>query len=572
MRTNNLGQTHRPVSQRLHLRYDPEVSGRLTDAAHRQNIAYNRTIRELWDHPATPLQTSKAEGEVGLYTNLITWREDTPELKVKTTPSALARGGIAQAKAAVTAFDDSLARDTQRIIKAVEAAEKSNAKLEKLIKTNPEKARQQTAEKIAKQKLARKPLKAWHDKKLCYERQGNIVDGIEQPVWTHGAIPRSVQKRTIKLERLLRDQSDIDHRNRNIIRINEKPQRVDAHTLKVPGVGYIRTRETIPEEWDLRSLNIVEVTHRRPGADRAKPQERTWEIHVQRRIPAPLRTTEESLLDEATTPTSVGCDAGVVHPLTTSSTRTGVQHHHPGRMQKTTTSGENPEDLVKASQRRRRRCRPGSRTYRRLLRQENAIRQRAIRCRDHAQRELANSIAKSHDIVALEDLHLGNMTRSAQGTTDSPGANVAAKRGLNRSLAGVAPGRQAAETQAACIRHGAVFQRVKAAGTSITCTRCAKRDKKSRRSQSDFTCTGCGYAANADGNAAENSRVRGLGDLRESAQRRIERRRKKRAESTARSTEPGPGNGGAAASNTAAAPYANGTGRRLENRDRGSPG
>ena len=572
MRANNLGQTHRPVSQKLHLRYDPEVSQRLTAAAHRQNIAYNRTVRELWDHPATPLQTSKAKGEVGLYTNLLAWREDTPGLKVKTTPTALARGGIAQAKAAVTAFDESLARDTKRIIKTVKTAEKSNAKREVLIKSSPEKARQQTAEKFGKQKLARKPLKVWHDKKLRYERQGNIVDGIEQPVWTHGAIPRSIQKRTITLERLLRDQADIDRHGRNIIRINEKPQRVDAHTLKVPGTGCIRVRETIPENWNLRSLNIVEVTHRRPDAGRAKPEERTWEIHVQHRVPAPLRITEETLLDEAATLAAVGCDAGVVHPLTTNSTKTGVEHHHPGRTRETTPTGQSPEDLVKESERRRQRCRPGSRTYRRLLRQENAIRQRAIRCRDHEQRELANSIAKSHDIVALEDLRLGNMTRSAERTSESPGTNVAAKRGLNRSLAEVAPGRQAAENQAACIRHGSIFQRVNPAGTSITCARCAKRDKKSRRSQSEFVCTSCGYAANADGNAAENSRVRGVTSLRESAQRRIERRQKKRAESTARSAEPGPGNGGAAASNTAAAPYANGTGQCLENRDRGSPG
>ena len=139
MKRNNLGQTHRPVSQTLHLRYDPEVSRRLTAAAHRQNIAYNRTVRELWDHPATPLQTSKAKGEVGLYTNLLAWRKDTPELKVETTPTALARGGIAQAKAAITAFDDSVAQDTRRIIKAVETAEKSNAKREKLIKSSPEK-------------------------------------------------------------------------------------------------------------------------------------------------------------------------------------------------------------------------------------------------------------------------------------------------------------------------------------------------------------------------------------------------------------------------------------------------
>ena len=191
---NNLGQTHRPVTEKLHLRYDSDTSLRLTAAADRQTTAYNRTVRDLWDHPGTPLQTSAAEGDVGLYTHLLAWREDTPELQLETTPSALARGGIAQARAAMAAFDESLERDTDRIIKTVTAAEKRNAKLQKLIEENPDEARRLTAEKLEKEQLARKPLKPWHDKKLHYERQGNIVDGIEQPVWTHGPIPRSIQK------------------------------------------------------------------------------------------------------------------------------------------------------------------------------------------------------------------------------------------------------------------------------------------------------------------------------------------------------------------------------------------
>ncbi|WP_328380577.1 transposase (plasmid) [Streptomyces sp. NBC_00440] len=36
--------------------------------------------------------------------------------------------------------------------------------------------------------------------------------------------------------------------------------------------------------------------------------------------------------------------------------------------------------------------------------------------------------------VAVEDLRVKNMTRSARGTQDSPGRNVAAKAGLNRAI------------------------------------------------------------------------------------------------------------------------------------------
>ena len=34
--------------------------------------------------------------------------------------------------------------------------------------------------------------------------------------------------------------------------------------------------------------------------------------------------------------------------------------------------------------------------------------------------------------IALEDLRIADMVRSAAGTTDAPGVNVAAKAGLNR--------------------------------------------------------------------------------------------------------------------------------------------
>ena len=123
--------------------------------------------------------------------------------------------------------------------------------------------------------------------------------------------------------------------------------------------------------------------------------------------------------------------------------------------------------------------------------------------------------------------------------------------------------------KAACIRRGSVYQYVHPGGTSITCSECGKNAKESRLSQSEFCCVGCGYTANADANAAENIRTRGLARVRASARRHIERRKKKRAESTVRSTEPGPGNGGAAGGNSATAPYANGTGRCRESRCRG---
>ncbi len=43
-------------------------------------------------------------------------------------------------------------------------------------------------------------------------------------------------------------------------------------------------------------------------------------------------------------------------------------------------------------------------------------------------------IADVHDLVIFEDLTIQGMTRSAQGSKEKPGTNVAQKRGLNRAI------------------------------------------------------------------------------------------------------------------------------------------
>jgi len=48
--------------------------------------------------------------------------------------------------------------------------------------------------------------------------------------------------------------------------------------------------------------------------------------------------------------------------------------------------------------------------------------------------QVARRLVDAYDVIALEDLAVKNMTRSASGTRELPGTNVAAKRGLNRSI------------------------------------------------------------------------------------------------------------------------------------------
>jgi putative transposase len=46
---------------------------------------------------------------------------------------------------------------------------------------------------------------------------------------------------------------------------------------------------------------------------------------------------------------------------------------------------------------------------------------------------------ETYGTVVIEDLAVKNMTRSASGTAESPGTNVAPKSGLNRAILDVAP-------------------------------------------------------------------------------------------------------------------------------------
>ena len=48
---------------------------------------------------------------------------------------------------------------------------------------------------------------------------------------------------------------------------------------------------------------------------------------------------------------------------------------------------------------------------------------------------ITTRIVRNHDFIAVEDLRIEDMTRSARGTAEKPGRNVAAKTGFNRSIA-----------------------------------------------------------------------------------------------------------------------------------------
>lgn len=138
-----------------------------------------------------------------------------------------------------------------------------------------------------------------------------------------------------------------------------------------------------------------------------------------------------------------------------------------------------------------------------------ALKARQARIRKDFLHKLTTDLAKNHGQVCIEDLRVVSMTRSAKGTIEKPGVNVAQKRGLNRAILAQGWGDLERMLDYKTTRHGGMLVKVSAAYTSQTCSRCGVVDRQSRPTQARFACVACGHTANADVNAALNIRAAG---------------------------------------------------------------
>ena len=121
----------------------------------------------------------------------------------------------------------------------------------------------------------------------------------------------------------------------------------------------------------------------------------------------------------------------------------------------------------------------------------------------------SDQISKNHAMVVIEDLKVGNMSRSAKGDADSPGVNVKAKSGLNRSILdqGWYEFRRQLEYKEA-FRGGGVLA-VPPHHTSQSCPQCQHVSPDNRKTQARFQCVQCGFTEHADRVGAINIKARG---------------------------------------------------------------
>ncbi|MCT9078188.1 RNA-guided endonuclease InsQ/TnpB family protein [Streptomyces fulvoviolaceus] len=276
------------------------------------------------------------------------------------------------------------------------------------------------------------------------------------------------------------------------------PQGRDLHVVRVhrrwgmvniPKLGKVRFRWT-------KDLPVGKHVgkHRRVTGARLVKDALGW--HIAFRV---------ATLEQAPAPhpgPEVGIDAGITIPLALSDGETA--EHEPW------LSKKEEARLLSFEQRAARRKehrKKGERTSRRLHKtydQIARIRATVKRRRDDWQHKTTTGIAERYGTVVVEALPITNMVKSAKGTVEQPGKNVAQKAGLNRSILGEAWGRTVELLAYKLAQRGGALAEVPAPDTSQECSRCHTVTPGSRRNQAEFVCNNpaCGWEGNADHNAA----------------------------------------------------------------------
>lgn len=137
------------------------------------------------------------------------------------------------------------------------------------------------------------------------------------------------------------------------------------------------------------------------------------------------------------------------------------------------------DELVRKQQRLARTTR-GSKRREKARAEVARAHRRVADARKDRNHQLSARLVRDYDTVVLEDLAITNMTRSAKGTLENPGSNVAAKAGLNRSILDAGWGQLAQMLTYKAAEAGRTIIGVNPRHSSQTCARCGHVDAGNR--------------------------------------------------------------------------------------------
>ncbi|MEU8364449.1 transposase [Nonomuraea sp. NPDC048882] len=269
-------------------------------------------------------------------------------------------------------------------------------------------------------------------------------------------------------------------------RWDSQPEHPSATFVRLQGIGHVRVHRHRPVRGRVKTISV-----KREGS-------RWYLVLSCDDVPAePMPATGAV----------VGIDMGVACLVTTS------DGAHVANLRHLATTA----DRLAEAQRNLARKKRGSKRRRKAVARVAALHAKVRRQRIDGAHKTALALIRNYDMMVHEDLRITNMTRSASGTIDAPGRNVAQKSGLNRSILDAGWGVFLTILAHKAESAGRELIAVNPAGTSRTCARCGHCAKENRLTQASFACTACGHAAHADVNAANNILRAGLA-LRQAAE------------------------------------------------------
>lgn len=196
---------------------------------------------------------------------------------------------------------------------------------------------------------------------------------------------------------------------------------------------------------------------------------------------------------------AVGIDMGIVRFATLSD----------GSFIEPLSSFKKHEVRLRKAQRKMSRKKKFSKNWFKAKRRVQKIHTRISNARKDFLHKASTEISKNHAMVAVENLQVGNMSKSAQGTVEAPGKNVAAKSGLNKAILDQGWFEFRRQLEYKLHWNGGIFIPVPAHYTSQTCPACGHVAKENRQTQASFVCVDCGHEENADVVGAMNVLARG---------------------------------------------------------------
>lgn len=278
------------------------------------------------------------------------------------------------------------------------------------------------------------------------------------------------------------------HRCRDSFQVHGSTLQVaDSRHIKLPKIGTVRTHEAtrkLRRRLDKGTARIVRGTVARTA--------NRWYISLTVEIDREVRTGPSARQRAGAT---VGIDLGVKHLATLS---TGEQVANPRHLAAAARR-------LAMAQRAYARTDKGSTRRRRAAARVARVHARTAALRLDAAHQLTSRLAHAHRVIAVEDLNVAGMTRSARGSLTAPGRNVRAKAGLNKAIldAGFSTIRWQLDCKTKWYGSNLVVID-RWAPSSKTCSACGVVKTKLALSERTYRCDACGHTVDRDLNAARN--------------------------------------------------------------------